>query len=165
MSGITFQLTIIIGGVLTILIGLVLSDLIIGGVAGASTYETNIGRTGLNPASPSDVYEDCYLLQVATEPDPDPDSDTGIRVIPVPGFNAMGTPTPVDNAVGDAVTSDVLVAVNNPAVECGLSNFTGSTAVLFLVPIVYYLFILAIGLGMIGVGALGVTGRGPSGGR
>ena len=131
MSGIVFQFSIIIGGVITILIGLTLSDVILGAVAGASTYETTVGQNGtLGPGTPIDVYENCYKVQTTRA----------------------------------KVTESDLGSATLIRVECNLSGFMGSEAVLFLLPIVYYLFIIAIGLGMIGAGSLGVVGRGPTAG-
>ena len=46
------------------------------------------------------------------------------------------------------------------AVDCNISSFTGSEAILNLTPIVYFLSVIAIGIGLIGVGALGMAGRG-----
>ena len=66
---------------------------------------------------------------------------------------------------GDPVFRDLHVD-NNPVLNCGLDSFAGSQAVLFLVPIVWYLFILTLGLSMIGFAGLGFAGRGPlAGGR
>ena len=135
MSGIVFQFSIIIGGVVTILVGLVLSDVILGAVAEASTYETTVGRNGaLGPSTPLDVYDSCYTV-----------------------------PTASATAPAKVTTTDLKSATVVRA-ECNLSGFMGSEAVLFLLPIVYYLFIIAIGLGMIGAGSLGVVGRGPTAG-
>ena len=57
MSAILYQMTAIIGGVITILIRLTLSDVVLGGVADAGTYTTSVGMKGkLGPGTAAEVY-------------------------------------------------------------------------------------------------------------
>ena len=66
---------------------------------------------------------------------------------------------------GDSAITRVRID-NNPMLICSIDGFSGSKVVLFLVPLVWNLVVLAFGLGLIGLASLGIAGRGAlAGGR
>ena len=66
---------------------------------------------------------------------------------------------------GDGANTRVRID-NNPMLLCSIDGFTGSKAVLFLVPLVWNLVVLAFGLSLIGLASLGIAGQGAfAGGR
>ena len=185
MSNITFQLVTLLVGVVVIVVGLTLSDLVTAQVAGASTYEVRYNtvrnsdevlgecvfqsqpKTALDEKGTAcsdrkaggDLKngEQCVLtLDSEIEEDSDPDSEDYV----------FSDPDAVRVRPGDSVVRIMAPIDNNPMLDCGLGTFTGSSAVLFLVPIVWFLVVLSIGLSMIGFAGLGIAGRGPlAGGR
>ena len=52
------------------------------------------------------------------------------------------------------------IADADPAVSASGRDFAGASSVNRLIPVVYFSVIVAIGIGMIGAGALGTMGRG-----
>lgn len=190
MSNITIQLTALLGGVVVILVGLTLSDLVTAAVAGANTYEVRYNtvrnsdevlgecvfqsqpKTALDKKGMAcDLNADgepkkdgkCVLTQTSEiEENSDPDIPTDYVFS---DLDDLGTPA-VTVRPGDSVVPIMAPIDNNPMLDCGLGTFTGSSAVLFLVPIVWFLVVLSIGLSMIGFAGLGIAGRGPlAGGR
>ena len=127
MGAIMHQIAAIIGGVITILVGLALSDPVLNAVSGAATFE-EVDEKSVPPDEIS-----------CTNPD------------------------------GSAIANDSretrITAIGNDdgggkSIICDVEGFSGAGVVLFLMPIVYFLVIIAIGLGMVGMGALGIAGRG-----
>ena len=191
MSNITFQLVTLLVGVVVILVGLTLSDLVTAAVAGANTYEVRYNtvrnsdevlgecvfqsqpKTALDKKGGGCIQgEDgklpemgdfCVLTQTSGIEE---NSNPNMRPYYVfSDLDALGNPA-VTVRPGDSVVPIMAPINNNPMLDCGLGTFTGSSAVLFLVPIVWFLVVLSIGLSMIGFAGLGIAGRGPlAGGR
>ncbi len=65
--------------------------------------------------------------------------------------------------VGLVLSSTVLAQAASSGGSASIGSFAGAQALNDLVPLVYYAVVVLIGVGMMGLGAAGLTGRGPMG--
>tara|TARA_B100000929_G_scaffold192756_1_gene152743 strand:+ start:690 stop:971 length:282 start_codon:yes stop_codon:yes gene_type:complete len=61
--------------------------------------------------------------------------------------------------IGLVLAKTVIATAAAPG--AGIGSFSGASSLNDLVPLVYYAVVVMIGVGMMGLGAAGITGKGP----
>ena len=133
----TNQLAVILVGILTLVIGLALSDLVLQSVQEADG-PTVIWCVGDNVRAEWRTATQVYI------PPPGTSSTSAVDRANLMGFSD-------DDLNCSGVVRDVLLLD---------VRWAGARAVRDLIPVVYFTVIVAIGIGLIGVGALGMMQRG-----